>query len=417
MTARRTTTNALLVLLLCGLPSCGGSGGGGVTFIQPRFDATAIADSTPALPVMPTTTIPAPAANVLRVSLGRGPNKTAFNAPYVAVTLCVPGTDLCQTLDHVLVDTGSVGLRIAASALRADLPLPPVTVGGAPVGECMQFASGYAWGSVRQADLRLSGERAASIPVQVIDETGPVFGTVPAACARSGINLMQLLDAKAVLGLGMHRQDCGSACATSGAPGIYFACGPGGCATTALPLEQQVGNPVPAFERNNNGVVIVLPQVSLGGSAQLEGALVFGIGTQANNQMGAAKVFDVDTGGNFSTRYKGTAYRSFLDTGSNAVYFPDTDLPRCGTYFCPFLVTALSATITSPRGITGNVDFLIDSLYGLRTEAVAAHTAGPDGGALAQSFNWGLPFFFGRSVHLAIQDAPTPAGRGPYWAF
>jgi hypothetical protein len=112
---------------------------------------------------------------------------------------------------------------------------------------------------------------------------------------------MQLLDAKAVLGLGMHRQDCGAACTTSGAPGIYFACGPGGCATTALPLEQQVGDPVPAFERNNNGVLIVLPQVSLGGSAQLEGALVFGIGTQANIQVGTAKVFDVDTGGNFST--------------------------------------------------------------------------------------------------------------------
>jgi hypothetical protein len=32
-------------------------------------------------------------------------------------------------------------------------------------------------------------------------------------------------------------------------------------------------------------------------------------------------------------------------------------------------------------------------------------------------FGWGLPFFFGRTVFLAIEGQPTPAGAGPYYAF
>ena len=34
-----------------------------------------------------------------------------------------------------------------------------------------------------------------------------------------------------------------------------------------------------------------------------------------------------------------------------------------------------------------------------------------------QSFDWGLPFFFGRRVAYAIQGAATAVGTGPYIAF
>ena len=30
---------------------------------------------------------------------------------------------------------------------------------------------------------------------------------------------------------------------------------------------------------------------------------------------------------------------------------------------------------------------------------------------------WGLPFFFGRNVFVAIEGQSTPAGVGPYWAY
>jgi hypothetical protein len=32
-------------------------------------------------------------------------------------------------------------------------------------------------------------------------------------------------------------------------------------------------------------------------------------------------------------------------------------------------------------------------------------------------FDFGLPFFFGRSVFTAIEGASTPGGTGPYVAF
>jgi hypothetical protein len=33
------------------------------------------------------------------------------------------------------------------------------------------------------------------------------------------------------------------------------------------------------------------------------------------------------------------------------------------------------------------------------------------------SFDWGLPFFFGRIVFSAVETRNTPSGTGPYFAF
>jgi hypothetical protein len=39
------------------------------------------------------------------------------------------------------------------------------------------------------------------------------------------------------------------------------------------------------------------------------------------------------------------------------------------------------------------------------------------GGENSGSFDFGLPFFFGKSVYTAIEGQSTPAGTGPYFAF
>jgi hypothetical protein len=39
------------------------------------------------------------------------------------------------------------------------------------------------------------------------------------------------------------------------------------------------------------------------------------------------------------------------------------------------------------------------------------------GGPNPGLFDWGLPFFYGRSVFVAIEGQSTPGGTGPYWAY
>ncbi len=53
-----------------------------------------------------------PASNVASVEVSAGPNGSSINTLYTSVTVCLPGTTTCQTIDNIQVDTGSYGLRI-----------------------------------------------------------------------------------------------------------------------------------------------------------------------------------------------------------------------------------------------------------------------------------------------------------------
>ncbi|MGZ5194011.1 MAG: DUF3443 domain-containing protein [Ramlibacter sp.] len=368
----------------------------------------------------PAASTPAPAAtgaNAVPIVVDTGNDGSAFNTPFVSVTVCQPGATTCQTIDHVLVDTASYGLRLVASA-ASSLALPGVAnAAGQPVGECAHFASGYAWGSVHRADIKLAGEVASSIPVQLIDDRTADFQAVPTACSNTGANFGVGQGANGILGVGFFNQDCGSACVSSAAPGLYFACPGGVCTGTALAVASQVANPVPAFAADNNGVVITLANPPPGGSASLAGTLTFGIGTQSNNQMGGATVYTVNSQGDFSTTYKGVAYSaSFIDSGSNAIFFPDSTVPTCsGGFYCPSSTLSLLAVNTSTNGVSGTVAFTVENLRSLSVTTAAAHVGADIG--LARSIDWGLPFFFGRTVFVAMSGASTPAGNGPYWAY
>lgn len=399
---------ALSVLAL--LAACGGGGGGDGSTPALQTEAVGV-DSVAA-------EVPS-ASNVAQVLVDTGTDGSAINSPFVTVTICQPGTASCVEIDHVVLDTGSSGLRVAASAVPASLNLPTETNGvGELVGQCAQFASGFSWGSVRRADVQLAGERAANLPIQVVADTGTPWSMIPAACSSTGANIGAGRGAKGILGLGLFTEDCGPACVGSTAPNVYFACnGGGGCTSTRLALASQVANPVASFAVNNNGVVLTLPAVPSGGAGHATGSLVFGIGTQPNNQLGTATVYATDADGYFTTTYKGVDYpRSFLDSGSNGLFFNDAGLPSCGDFYCPpGAPLTLTATNTSAAATRGTVTFTLDSVTAIRADAGAAHIGGTNG--LPGSFDWGLPFFFGRSVFVARAGAATPAGPGPYWAY
>ena len=391
----------LFLWLAIVLAGCGGGG-----------SDTPATSPTPTVPVQPVVTVP----NIAPITVNLGPDGRSINSPFVSVTVCVPGTQTCQTLDHVLVDTGSYGLRLAASAVSSTLALPTVqNTAGVAVAECAHFATGYAWGSVRRADVKLAGETASNLPIQIVGDPAAPYAPVPSACTSTGANFGASMAINGILGVGFFVQDC-PACATSAAPATYFACAATGCVSTVLARASQVANPVSSFAVNNNGVVLVLPQVPVGGTTSLAGSLVFGIGTQANNQLVSQTVYTADSRGNFTTRYKGTSYaQSFIDSGSNGIFFTDPAIPQCSGFYCPPAPLDLTAENVSATGVTGTVGFTVESVRALDRSVVAAHI----GGTMDDStvFDWGLPFFFGRNVFVAFIGAATPKGTGPYWAY
>jgi Protein of unknown function (DUF3443) len=371
------------------------------------------------------------ASNVAEVVIDSGPVNVnrVINVPFVSVTLCHPGTSTCQTIDHVLVDTGSYGLRIIAPGVldTTKLALPAVTgSAGNAVGECAKFISGFLWGSVHLADVKIAGETAPSLPVQQVGDTGAAFTRIPTDCTNTpggNIGTVDLLEANGILGIGLFNQDCGAPCTTQVANGNYYECAASNCSGTVMPLANQVANPVPKFATNNNGVALVMPAVAAGGATTLTGALIFGIDTQGNNNIGSATVYAADgITGNFTTTYKGRVLRSsFLDSGSNGFFFPDRNIPTCvrsSGFYCPPTTLSLSAVNTSANGAaSGTVNFTIENLDALDSTVRAASVGGSIGRSNSNTFDWGMPFFFGRTVFVAIDGAITLHGTGPYWAY
>jgi hypothetical protein len=176
-----------------------------------------------------------------------------------------------------------------------------------------------------------------------------------------------------------------------------------------------VVNPVSAFPVDNNGVVISLPAVAPPGAKSLSGTVTFGIGTQPNNSLGGAAVYASGSSGELTTVYKGVPMSSFLDTGSNGYFFPDSTIPICSDFYCPASTLSLQASIQGTNGATTTVGIILESITAVSTSITAADVGGAS--ALPRTFDWGLPFFFGRTVYVAFSGRQTPAGSGPYWAF
>lgn len=363
--------------------------------------------------------------NVQAIVVNSGPANNYANGAFTSVTVCIPSTSSCQTISGVLVDTGSYGLRLLSSsgggALTLSLPAQNGSSGN-PIAECAPFVSGFTWGPVKTANISISGEQASNVPVQVID---PSFLVVPDDCKNTGVpadDTLQTLGANGILGVGPFAQDCGSPCAQSGMgnPGLYYECAGSSCQVVALAVNQQVQNPVFLFASDNNGVILQLPAVT-SPQTSVNGVMIFGIGTQSNNNLGNAKVFAINASGEFSTSYKGQTYPAFIDSGSNAYFFLDTattGLPECGDssgFYCPTSPGDFSATATS-GSTTDTVSFTIsnaNTLFSNSSASVFNNLGGPNTGM----FDWGLPFFFGRTVFTAIDARSTPAGTGPFWAF
>jgi uncharacterized protein DUF3443 len=387
-------------------------------------------------------------SNVQAIVVDSGPpsvassNRPAINTAYTTVKVCAPGsTTNCQTIDHIQVDTGSAGLRILAEVLTISLPVQKDTSGNV-IAECVGFVDGASWGPVRQADVNIGGETALAQEVHVIgDTTYPVPSTCKGAGATSTDpnleNTVIAFGAKGILGVAPFVSDCGPSCTSAVSNGTYYTCAtPTTCAQNTMSESLQVSNPVAAFTTDNNGVIIQLPSVAASGTAAVNGSLIFGVGTQSNNMLGSATVFNLGSGGYLTTKYKlGTLTTSFIDTGSNAWFFPDSSIPLCSTntnFYCPTGGDqSLQATLVNPvNNSTKMVSFAVtnaDSLFANAktvigaTSGLAANSSkfptSPGGINGNDVFDYGLPFHYGKSVFVVIENKNSSAGMGPFFAF
>ncbi len=442
---RYFTITAALTFLLS---ACGGGGASSSALVSP-VSASLVQSQTGAMPGD---------SNVVAIYMDAGPVTTnhVINAMFVDIQICAPGsTTQCAVIDHVLVDTGSTGLRLMSSAIPASLvsALPQVPLGSGVAGECLHFVQGFTWGGVRQLDLHwggsnYTGEVARTLNTQIIADTDTRVVNAPSSCVVSGggiANAMQTvaqLGAKGIIGIGVFKYDCGTACVSTTGNG-YYACA-SSCISAATPLASQVTHPISLLTTNNNGSTIALPSLSKNYADQVAGLLVLGIGTQTNNALtqfsSVVSALPYSAGysaGTFTSVFNGhTLGGSYMDSGTSLNYFP-----AAGTL--PYLVcTPASSTSfvygllcpTSPVTLTANI-FNTANLAGASTSAtvytVNAQTlvnsassanafAGLAGNQTATSnMVFGGSFFFGRSIATLIenQSASGMSVTGPAFAY
>jgi len=329
----------------------------------------------------------------------------------------------------------------------------------------------FFWGTVKSADVKMggssnTGELASSVPIHVVGD--PSAPTVPVDCTGTEEDTVSTLGENGRIGVGNFQYDCdalgftnGCTASSTAPPGVYYTCTGSTCSDSpvpAVPLNEQVRNPVSLFATDNNGVIFELPAVPIGGQTGIaagQGSMVFGIGTQSNNGLGSAADLTLDSNPNdpawsgFTTVYNGVSYPnaaenttllangsytfgSFLDSGSNGFFFldqPQSGIPNCGDWYCPSAAETLTAVNEATGGNSHGVQFSISNANTLFNTNFTAFSdlAGPNTTGTPNSvtqaedgyFDWGLPFFYGRNVYTAIWNVTPPSGvpAGPFWAY
>lgn len=413
---------ALLAVIL--MSGCGSGGGTSST-----SSSTSTGTSTSGGITTSTTSV----ANVLAVTVNGSlcSDKTSSsypNKPCVSVTICSPGTSTCQTVSDILLDTGSYGLRIFGSVLTGVSLTQVASDSGGSLAECVQFGDGsQLWGPVMTADVVLGGEAAVSMPIQVVNAA---FGSLPGKCSSADAS-PEVAGFNGILGVGLFAEDCGTDCRDYSDiinNGRYYSVSGSGTAPSKAPLASQVINPVAMLPMDNNGVIVNLPTVATNGAASATGSLILGIGTRTNNTPSSVTTYPADQNAQFLTTYNNTSYSSFLDTGSNGLFFPATSLLSACTvsgysaWFCPSTTQTLTAANAGYTGSpsSGTFSFTIGNAITMFNSSNAVLPA--LGGPMSGGFDWGLPFFLGRPVYVGIDGTgstrtASPLGTGPYWAY
>ena len=337
-----------------------------------------------------------------------------FNRMVVSVTVCDPGTERCATVDDVMVDTGSTGLRLEASAVPSWLRLPPfLGPGGKPLAECLRFVHDTAWGTLNRADVRLGGLTARGLPLQVIDD---LDGAQPTTCLRSDVRPTS----NGTLGVGQHPFDCQGTCEQrADAPGVFVRDGAAGWSPVEGAIEPayRLPNPVSYLPGHDDGIVIELPSPSDGGAREIAGTLTFGVGVGAGDRVGTAGILHLDASGRFTTVLGGRSYpTSSIDSGTETYVLRDDGLPRCRDMawaYCAEPRRTLDAEMVGADGKRIPTRFGVGNYRATRERhAGASDDVAEVAEPQSTAFVWGAPFFLGRRISLVGDGSSVPGAPG-----
>lgn len=357
-------------------------------------------------------------SNSSQLMVGCGFNGNGTNVPYITIKICKPGvvpvnTEYCQVIDHVMIDTGSFGLKINQSALSGDFTssLPTLNdINNNPVYTCAQYGSGYMFGSDNYADIYISGEKARNMPIQIINDGNQ--SNLPIQCTSTGkFNNLANYGAKAILGIN---------------PSVYLSNDSFDNFTFINNQYQQIMgssdiiesinvNPIVGFGVDNNGIIFNLPTVTSNQNVNIYGEIIFGLDTKINNLVNANEVISAAQGGQFYAQNisptAGESTEAIIDTGTNGFMFA-ADLAVChGTnIYCPSSTTDWVTKVFGVNGLTqSNITQQISN-------SVSRNQIAPFMGLIrpnSQGIIYGMPFLFSKTVFMSFESTQTALGTGP----
>jgi hypothetical protein len=380
------------------LVACGGGGGG---------------DSTPQpIPPTPTPT----SSNEMLVKVAKGPQNNYVNGLLGSITVCNESGQ-CTTVNDVLFDTGSVGVRLLKTALPANFFQAKVDTNNKKLNNCGLFLSGHMWGEITTAKVKLGEMTTTStIPIQIIGQSDV---NTPSSCSFGNgpsIDSQASLSSNGIVGIGLFQNDCGDSCSNSPTY-TYLKCDTNGCVPTAVTPSEQLKHPVAAMPApHNNGTVISLPAISPTGAGDISGKLLFGVGTDSNNTFQNMNVIATNNFGMFPATVNGITYRnSFIDSGTNGIGLPFRNITVCSlssSWCCPSSTLELTASMG-----TKTTTFNIANARQLFLTGNHAFSNLGSYFNLSSSIDFGLPFFFGKNVVIGIEGTSSNLGSGTYFAF
>lgn len=407
------------------------------------------------------------ANNIIPLCVGADRVSVSANIPQISLTICVPGTSTCQTIDHILVDTGSTGLFLFSKQTQGVLdlaatPLPQAKdSNGNLLYDCMAYGGNSNAGGTYIADVYLNGSHYAT------QQTIGVFGTVENQAsqlcsfnknANQTINDYVLsnpqtqqvgLGFNGILGVGALKPSIDDSSTLS--CNSQFQCTPfnwynGTNLHGYSNILAQLNN-----DSNGFGLSIPSPSINVNGGFNgqaLQGQLILGINTQTDNQVSVAQKImtliqpsslTVIPSGFLNASLEQSTAQVLVDSGTNGILISST----FASYFAGLGITptqpsnAISAlqVASSTQQQTFSLT-LTDAAQNTSTQSLSLTTntvinplwqSGviPDFGFFftnsntAQNIILGIPFFMGKTIWFLEAGGTNPSsneqGAGIYF--